>query len=383
MYKALDLWLPAYLRRPRHAARDGVTDILLAVCDHFEPLHATDKHGALERLRRWQRDFPPLIEKFRDADGIRPRHTFFYPVEQYDPDILAALTDLCHATGGEVELHLHHDHDTADGLREKLERGKKDLARHNLLARDATGGVRYGFVHGNWALANSHPQGRGCGVNNELTVLAETGCYADFTMPSAPSPTQTRIINSIYYASDNGLPKPHDTGKLARVEHQSSLGVPPLGGSGSRLKAELQTLRATNHRELLLVQGPLGLNWSRRKFGLLPRIENGEITGTNPPRADRMKIWTRLGIHVQGRPDWLFIKLHTHGGNPRDMATLLGDPMRRFWEHALANYNDGKKFRLHFVTAREMVNIIHAAEDGHTGNPGAFRNHRYQSALTP
>lgn len=365
MYKALDLWLPSYLRRPRRAVPDGVTDILLAVCDHFEPLHATDKHGALERLRRWQHDFPPLIEKFHDADGIRPRHTFFYPVEQYDPDILAALTDLCRATGGEVELHLHHDHDTAAGLREKLERGKNDLARHNLLARDATGGVRYGFVHGNWALANSHPQGRGCGVNNELTVLAETGCYADFTMPSAPSPTQTRIINSIYYATDNGHPKPHNTGKPASVATNSPY--------------QLSTI---NH-QLLLIQGPLGLNWQRRKFGLLPRIENGEITGTNPPRADRMKIWTRLGIHVQGRPDWIFIKLHTHGGNPRDMAALLGDPMRRFWEHALANYNDGKKFRLHFVTAREMVNIIHAAEEGHSGNAGAFRNHRYQSALTP
>jgi hypothetical protein len=197
-------------------------------------------------------------------------------------------------------------------------------------------------------------------VNSELTVLAETGCYADFTMPSAPHGTQTRVINSIYYARDNGLPKPHDTGELAQANSE---------------------LRTPNS-ELLIVQGPLGLNWSRRKFGLLPRIENGEITGINPPRADRMKIWTRLGIQVQGQPHWRFIKLHTHGGNPRDMATLLAAPMARFWEHALAEYNDGKKFRLHFVTARELVNLIHAAEAGHTGNAGAFRNHRYHFALT-
>lgn len=358
MYKALNLWLPAYLRRPRPAAPDGVTDILLAVCDHFEPLHATDKAGALERLRRWQREFPPLIEKFRDGDGIRPRHTFFYPVEQYDPDLLAALAALCHTCGGEVELHLHHDRDTAAGLREKLERGKADLARHGLLARDANGGVRYGFVHGDWALANSHPQGRGCGVNNELTVLAETGCYADFTMPSAPSPTQTRIINSIYYAADTGRPKPHDTGEPARFNSKFTI----------------------QNSKLLLVQGPLGLNWQRRKLGLLPRIENGEITGANPPRADRMSLWTNLGIHVAGQPNWVFIKLHTHGGNPRDMATLLGDPMRRFWEHVLAHYNDARQFRLHFVTAREMVNIVHAAEDGHSGNAGQFRDHRYRLA---
>ena len=39
-------------------------------------------------------------------------------------------------------------------------------------------------------------------VNNELEILRDTGCYADFTMPSAPHPTQTWKINSIYSASD-------------------------------------------------------------------------------------------------------------------------------------------------------------------------------------
>lgn len=356
MIKALDLWLPAYLRRRRRPTTDGITDVMLAVCDHFEPLHAADKATALERIRRWQREFPPLTENFRDADGIRPRHTFFYPVEQYDADIVGELKKLCDLCGGEVELHLHHDHDTTDGLREKLEQGKKDLASHGLLARDAAGEVRYGFVHGNWALANSHPAGKHCGVNDELEILAQTGCYADFTMPSAPSPTQTRTINSIYYATGNGHPKPHDAGELAQAN--------------SKIK--------TQKSKLLLVQGPLGLNWSHRKFGILPRIENGEITGANPPCADRMKIWTQLGIHVAGRPEWIFIKLHTHGGIERDMATLLGDRMKNFFLDALANYNDGGKFRFHFVSAREMVNIIHAAEDGHAGNAGAFRDHRYR-----
>ena len=46
--------------------------------------------------------------------------------------------------------------------------------------------VGYAFIHGNWSLCNSRPDGRYCGVNNELDVLRETGCYADFTLPSAP-----------------------------------------------------------------------------------------------------------------------------------------------------------------------------------------------------
>jgi hypothetical protein len=361
MFKALDLWLPAYLRRPRHRAPSGVTDIMLAVCDHFEPLHGADKPTALERIRRWKREFPPLIQKIADADGCCPRHTFFYPVEQYDSDIVAELAELCRLCGGEVELHLHHDRDTADGVRQKLERGKGDLARHGLLARDAAGNLRYGFIHGNWALANSHPAGRHCGVDNELVVLEQTGCYADFTMPSAPDPTQTRIINSLYYADENDCRKAHDTGQPVRVL------------DSSKRKAE--------NAKLLLVQGPLGLNWECRKRGLFPRIENGEISGANPPRPDRMKIWTRLRIHVQGRPNWIFIKLHTHGGIPRNMATLLADPMRRFYEHLLARYNDGKEFLIHFVTAREMVNIIYAAEDGHSENPGSFRDYRLRSRL--
>jgi hypothetical protein len=48
----------------------------------------------------------------------------------------------------------------------------------------------------------------------------------------------------------------------------------------------------------------------------------------------------------------------------------------------LAAFNDGERFRLHYVTAREMVNIIHAAEDGKTGNPGQYRNYRLPPPAT-
>ena len=354
MYKALDLWLPAYLRQKRHVNPLSATHIMLAVCDHFEPFRQADKPTALERIRRWKRDFPALIQPFRDADQQTPRHTFFHPVEQSDSDTVSELAELSRLCGGEVEVHLHHDRDTPEGFRNQLERGKEILANHGLLAQDNYGAIRYGFIHGNWALNDSHPEGCHCGVPNELGILHETGCYADFTMPSAPHPTQTRIINTIYYATDGQGRKSHDTGIPARV--------------GS-----------TNAAGLLLVQGPLGLNWERRKWGVFPRIENGDLSGANPPTPDRLRIWLRSGIHVHGRPDWLFLKLYTHGGNPQNMVTLLCDPMRRFYEHLLGNYNDGRRFHVHFVTAREMVNIIHAAEDGKSGNPGQYRDYRYRA----
>jgi hypothetical protein len=33
------------------------------------------------------------------------------------------------------------------------------------------------------------------------------------------------------------------------------------------------------------------------------------------------------------------------------------------------DYNDGRKYVLHYVTAREAYNVVMAAVDGHTGNP--------------
>ncbi|MCD6049689.1 MAG: hypothetical protein K0Q55_1092 [Verrucomicrobia bacterium] len=355
----MHLWLPAYLRQRSWTPPEGkVVDILLAVCDHFEPFHHTDKAGALKRMQKWNEVYPQAIDPFRDADGCRPRHSFFYPIEQYDEDVLRSLETLCRSSGGEVEIHLHHHDDTEAGLRDALAQGKANFRRHGFLSQDAQGGSVYGFIHGNWVLDNSHPAGDNCGVSNELTVLQDTGCYADFTMPSAPHPAQTRTINQIYYAKDTPQPKSHDVGTPAAVNTSRSA-------------------RSQAGNNLLLVQGPLGLNWERRKWGIMPRIENADLTGANPPRMDRLRLWLRQGIQVAGRPEWVFVKLHTHGAVERNSDMLLGSLMQDFHRELLAGYNDGKRYRLHYVSAREMVNIIHAAEDGKTGNPGAFRDYVY------
>jgi len=357
----MNLWLPAYLRQRAWKKPEGrVVDILIAVCDHFEPFHRTDKTGAMARMKSWNETFPKAIDMYRDADGCRPRHSFFYPIEQYDEDVLKSLETLCHCSGGEVEIHLHHHDDSESGLRDKLNQGKADFAKHGFLSKDPKGQAVYGFIHGNWVLDNSHPEGLNCGVSNELTVLQDTGCYADFTMPSAPHPAQTRTINQIYYAKDTPQPKSHDSGTVAAVNISRQ-----------------EQFKAGNH--LLLVQGPLGLNWSRRKWGFLPRIENADLTGANPPTLGRLQIWMRQGIRVSGQPDWLFIKLHTHGAVERNSDMLLGKAMQEFHRTLLSQFNDGQRYRVHYVSAREMVNIIHAAEDGKTGDPGAYRDYLYPS----
>jgi hypothetical protein len=350
-----DIWLPAYVGesiRPR-TARANPVHVLLCVADHFEPRFGdTSYEQECTRIDRWVRQYPTLAARHRDSDGVPPQHTFFYPEEEYRPEHLGRLAVLCRQGLGDVEIHLHHHADTAEDLGRKLTQFKTILHRdHGLLHRnEATGVIEYGFIHGNWALDNSGPDGKHCGVNNELTVLRETGCYADFTLPAAPEGAQTRTINSIYYAADDpDRPKSHDTGVPVRANGQ------PSG-------------------DLMIVQGPLALNWRSRKFGILPRIETGELSGDAPPTPARADLWVRQGIHVHGRPEWVFVKLHTHGANERNFEALLGRPMEETLSYLESRYNDGAQYRLHYVTARQMFNIIKAAEAGLPGDPQTYRD---------
>ncbi len=350
------VWLPGWLRQDWRSEVPAGTTRHLVFCfvDHYEPgWKKPDYATECARVARWSNELPLLCANHRDADGRAPVHSFFYPEEEYRPEHLDALVELCRQGLGEIEIHLHHDKDTEAGLREKLRSFTAILAdRHDALPRDATSGQpRWAFIHGNWALDNSNPTGYGCGVNNELIVLREEGCYADFTFPAAPDPCQTSTINQIYYATDDAeQPKSHDKGERVHVGGQA------VG-------------------DLMIIQGPLGFRWKSRKFGLIPRIENSDIRAASPPSVDRIDAWVRTGIHVQGRPEWTFVKIHTHGTQEADMDTLLGTPMDRAYTHLESRYNDGKDWKLHYVSAREMYNIVKAAEAGCDGNPGAYRDY--------
>jgi hypothetical protein len=347
--KGLDRWIFTYIRESSkyHARRAGEpVHLLLCIADHFEPGNGgVTPEVARKRLQSWVEDYPRLCQQFRDSDGRPPRHTFFYPIEMYDRAELDELAGLCRLGLGEVEIHLHHDDDTSSNLERTLLNFRDILAeRHGLLSRQRhTGALAFGFVHGNWALDNSRPDGRWCGVNDEIEILRRTGCYADFTLPSTPSPTQTRKINSIYYAVDDPLePKSHDWG--------TDVGQAAAPGDG-----------------LMMIQGPLVLSWRRRKWGLFPRIENGCLQGNQSPTMDRVDDWLRARVQVRARPDWFFVKLHTHGGPEENQRVLLGTPMVDFHRALARRAKEDPSFRFHYVTAREMYNLVRAAEAGWQG----------------
>jgi len=361
-------WLPAYVwqRCTRPAWRRQV-HLVIALADHFEPAIVPQNgfarapyHEQERRLDDWCRKYPLAFEAWRDSDGRPFVHTYFYPAEQYERGLLQQLASHCKSGWGEVETHLHHgtkSPDTEENLRRQLLEFRDVLAsQHDCLSyMDGAGPPRYAFVHGNFALANS--AGRNCGVDSEMQVLAETGCYADMTLPPGPgSRAHIKKINSLYECS---LP-------LARRGAHST-GLDLERGRGPQIFP-------------LMIEGPLMLDFAS-PGGRLIRVENGALTSRNPPTLRRLALWKRAAITVKGRPDWLFIKLQCHGMDPRDKDVMLGAAMREFLRQLVEDAQQRSE-KLHFVSAREMVNIILAACDGCEGNPGEYRDYRLKRTRT-
>lgn len=351
--KHLDRWVGPWMRdraaAPLRARPRGTRHLLFALCDHFEPLWGgAPLETGRARVRAWTAEYAACFGAFRDADGRPPRHSFFFPGEQYAPELLEPLAGLVRGGLGEVEVHLHHDGDTAEGLRGSLQRTLADLSRHGHVSRGADGSPRWAFIHGNWCLSNSRRDGRRCGVDAELPLLFEAGCYADFTFPSAPDETQPRVVNRIYWPTgDLARRRAYDRGERARV------GV-------------------LHDDRLLLVQGPIAL--ARRPGRAAIRIEAGDLHAGDPPSPHRVDTWVSQGVHVEGRPEWVFVKVHTHGAPERNAASLLGPAGRALHRHLAERYNDGARWKLHYVTARELYNVAVAAMRGATGDPGAHRD---------
>jgi hypothetical protein len=357
--------LPGGIWRALRAPVREPVHLMIAVADHFEP--AIDPEDGDKRVPRseqerrlewWGREYPKAVDRWRDHDGRPLVHTYFYPAEQYDGGLIEMIAQHCHSGWGEIEIHLHHgmsEPDTAENTRRVLAHFRDRLAyQHRCLAvEEGSGEPRYCFVHGNFALANS-AGGRLCGVDSEMKVLAETGCYADLTLPtSILHPAQTAKTNSLY---ECGLPMeqatPHKTGTDLRL------------GRAPRIFP-------------LIVQGPLLADFGRSRGAFRPVFEAAAITQPNPMTLHRLALWKQARIHVAGRPDWLFIKLHCHSMDPTQKDAVVGDSFRKFLEQLVGGAEERKE-TLHFVSAREMVNIMLAACDGKNGNPGEYRDYRFR-----
>lgn len=340
--------------------------IIFTVADHFEPSWSENGLLDVDTQRRKLDAYHKLACKtgaaIIDADGTKFRHTNFFPAEQYDFQLLEQMAEMQSEGLGEVEIHLHHGvekPDTAENLRKTLIEFRDRLAeKHRCLSKiDGSGNPMYAFVHGNLALANS-AGGKFCGVDNEMQILRETGCYVDMTLPSAPDETQVPMLNSIY---ECGLPL------TEKIPHRTGKRVTAFG----------------NQPQLpLIFTGPLVFNWTRRIRNILvPRLDDGALVDNQPTDLARLNRWLAADITVENRPEWVFVKLYCHGFFEYDQSACIGEKAVRFFNEIIENGAKTGGYTVHFASAREAFNLVAAAIDGREGTPNEYRDYRLRTIM--
>lgn len=333
-----------------NSKKDKPIHIMFCLVDHFEPgTGGVSAEIENSRMTDLLTKYPILAGRHKDFYGNIPKRTWFFPPHYHRNYNLKKLVTLCERGYGEIELHLHHGKtqpDTSDHLRKTILQCVEEYGCFGIFGSENET-KKYGFIHGDWALDNS-VNNKYCGVNNEIQILDQTGCYADFTFPSLRE-SNPKQINSIYYATDSPMkPKSHDKGTLVKK------GVKKAG-------------------DLMVIQGPLHPFFFSNKLTSL-RMSNDAINGNPPVTSKRVDFWIKTGIHIKGKNNWIIIKTHTHGAT--DSHAVLGDELDHILSYLESKYNDGINYILHYVTARELYNIVKAVESGEACmNPEMYRDY--------
>jgi hypothetical protein len=332
------LWLPGYLKWRSSKPAERPKRVWLSVADHYEPLWQKPSDAiAQARVDTWRTRWPEIARRNLDSAGRPARYTFFYPEEEYRPALLNPLAEMSAQGIADVEIHIHHDGEGERDFLDRMSGFRDNLRRCHGLLHESGGRTVFGFIHGNWALDNSRPDGRWCGLNNELTLLRDLGCYADFTLPSVPDPAQAGLINTIYWATDDpARPRSHETG----------VPVVPGGSGGGKASGDL-----------LLIPGPLHLNWHGRSWWK-PRIETGELAWNDRVRPERFALWLeaapRIGYDA-------FVKLFTHGAQERNSECLLGGGDLDLLYRGMKQECERQGIEIHFASAWEMYQAVNTA----------------------
>ena len=309
--------------------------VWVTIADHFEPLwERPSADVARQRVAAWRTQWPVIASRHQDSTGRPPQYGFFYPEEEYRPELVEPLAEMSRMGIADVEVHLHHDADTGAGFVEKVSRFTETLhTRHGML-RKHEGRIAFGFIHGNWALDNGRPDGRWCGVNDEISLLRDLGCYADFTMPAAPDPSQGGPVNVIFRVTDDPLrPRSYVTGIPVGA------GTPNVG-------------------DLTLIPGPLGIQWSGRGRWK-PRLDTGELARYARPSRERVDLWLAVAPRIG---DHAFIKLFAHGAQEGNAKALLGGDLDTLFGH-LKQAVEAQGSQLRYVTAWEMWRAVEALRE--------------------
>ena len=340
------IWFPEYVSMQlssNEAVPDNQKHIIFTFVDHYEPGY--EKEEAFSKHTAWMKDYRAATEGRTDSFGNRIKYTWYYPFDQKNDQMLVSLTEAVNQGLGEIEFHWHHppsDNERFPGqLREAVDWFNKFGA---LMTCGDEVKTAFSFIHGNWALDDSAVADDGkrfCGVTREIDILHAQGCYADLTFSTIATEAQpSNKINSIYYVTDDDNRKSYDDGTLVKVGH-------------------------VVNDKFMMIQGPLSISPTK-----LWRIEYGALEEYARPSIDRINEWIDANIHVSGRPEWVFVKLYSHGiQSPSIMKEHFGNLLAD-----IAAVSKRRGFKYHYMSARELFNVVKAAEAGKTGNPESYRD---------
>ncbi|MDR1383837.1 MAG: hypothetical protein LBJ67_08350 [Planctomycetaceae bacterium] len=349
-------WVPRYLLMgaSQETVPDSEKHLIFVMVDHYEHFAGGVIPQAVENNRIWCEKFRQISDKYRDNYGNKFRYTWFYPYDHHIDGIMYELSDMALHGYGEVEMHWHLPTDGTINPQTYPQKLHEALEWYHqfgaMITEEETPRTAFAYVSGNWDLdASQTPKSNG--LTNQITVLHKSGCYADFTFSTINSNSQPRKINSIYYVVDDpNKPKSHDTGIDAKIGKQPT------------------------ENQFMIFEGPTTINWHGR-------LEYGAIESDLRFKPERIPKWMEANIHVKGRPEWVFVKVYSHGAQSQKI--VLAHDME-YMLQSLQQYSKEHKIQLHFMTAREAYNVVKAAESGKSGNPEDYRDFfipKYQNMI--
>ena len=338
------IWLPSYLTATDtdQVIPDHQKHLIFLMVDHYE--HGTTDKATLAN-KKWCDSFRELSNSYRDDYGNRFRYTWFYPYDHHNDGIMRELSLMAYEGYGEVEMHWHLTSalgltpaDYPDALAEAI-------AWYQQFGAMITAGdnprTAFGYVAGSWDLDGARPGPKSHGLTNQISVLFNEGCYADFTYSTIGTSAQPAKVNALFYVTDDPRePKSHNDGDDVVV--------------GS----------VVNDR-LMIFEGPMMMDWQGG-------LEYAAIEADPRFSHDRVDKWIKANIHVTGRPEWVFVKVYSHGAQSKNV--VIAHDMEVMLKSVIARCKE-REIDLHFMSAREAFNVAKAAEAGQSGNPEEYRDY--------
>ena len=91
----IDIWFAAYVK-DRYSVKAGVKvaekTIYVCLADHFEPYFGNvSPEEARLLVERWDRSYRAAAAGHVDSFGNPPKHSYFYPIEEYDADLFSKI----------------------------------------------------------------------------------------------------------------------------------------------------------------------------------------------------------------------------------------------------------------------------------------------------